>query len=411
MIVPLRCPSASGRRKWRSTSIRIAAAGILATGSVLLAGCGKGVDHAAQATDQPLPGAAFRPTEEQWRGLTVGAVGTASFQEEERTDGQIAVDDDITTPVLAPFSGQVDKVMVQAGDHVVRGQPLAAVRATEIAQGEADLGAAAANLASARIQLRAAEANDARQKALLAAEGAAERDVQQAESDLAAARSAVAADEAAATAARNRLQILGYDPARPPVGALALIRSPIAGVVIQRQVGVGQYLNSAANGATTPLFTVGDLSKVWLVANVREEDAGRMRVGEPVRARLIALPGRTFEARISYVAPALDPATHRLPVRAVLDNPGGVLKPGMFADFTIVSGAGRTAPAAPASAVLYDGPRARVWVVQPDRSLALQPIEVGGSQGDWVEVIRGLAPGQKVVSSGALFIDRAAKGD
>jgi membrane fusion protein, heavy metal efflux system len=411
MISPFRRSQASSLRKRRSTSIQPVAASILVTGSVLLAGCGMGVDHAAQATDQAPPGTSFRPTEEQWRGLAVAAVGTAIFPEEEETDGQIAVDDDIATPVLAPFTGQVVKVMVQAGDHVARGQPLAAVKATEIAQGEADFGAATANLASARIQLRAAEANEARQKALLAAEGAAERDVQLAESDLAAARSAVAADEAAVTAARNRLQILGYDPGRPLAGAVTLIRSPIAGVVIQRQVGVGQYLNSAANGATTPLFTVGDLSKVWLVANVREEDAGRMRGGEPLRVKLIALPGRLFQAKISYVAPALDPATHRLPVRAVLDNPGGALKPGMFGDFTIVSGAGRTAPAAPSSAVLYDGPRAGVWVVRPDRSLALQPIEVGRSQGDLVEVIRGLAPGQKVVSSGALFIDRAAKGE
>lgn len=180
---------------------------------------------------------------------------------------------------------------------------------------------------------------------------------------------------------------------------------------MQRQVGPGQYINSTANGATTALFAISDVSKVWLVANVREEDAGSVHMGDPVQARLIALPGRVFNAKVSYVAPAIDPATHRLPIRAVLANPNGELKPGMFADFSIVSAAGKTSPAVPASAVTYDGAQPRVWVVNADRSLTLRQIKAGRSQNGQVQVLSGLTTGERVITAGALFIDRAAKGE
>ena len=379
-----------------------------------------GSGPAAAPAAPPVAPGAFRPTDEQWKALTFAAVRPAAFPEEEETEGQIATADDVTVPVFPPFSGQVDQVFVQAGDRVRKGQPLASVRASELAQAQADLGAAGANLAGARAQLATSEANATRQQALLAAQGAAVRDVQQATSDLASARAAVVSDETAVTAVKNRLRILGYDDAQidamanhpaGDTGAVAMVRAPIAGTVVQRQVGPGQYLNSTANGATTPLFTVSDVSKVWLVANVREEDAGRVKVGDPVRVRVVALPGRTFDAKLSYVAPAIDPGTRRLPVRAVLPSPGGLLKPGMFADFSIVSATGETSPAVPVSAVVYDGAQARVWVVQPDRSLALRPIVAGRTRDGLVEALQGVTPGEQVVTAGALFIDRAAKSD
>jgi len=362
----------------------------------------------------------FRPTDDQWKGLRTATIRAHSFPEEEQAEGQITTADDVTVSIFSPFSGQVAKVLVQVGDAVRQGQPLALVKATELAQGRADLRAARASLASARAQLSSAEANATRQRALFAVQGASERDLQQADSDLAAARAAVTSGDSTLAAARSRLNILGFDNAQidalarqttPDQDAIATIASPISGMVVQRQVGPGQYINSTANGATTALFTISDVSKVWLVANLREEDAGLVHVGDPVQARLAALPGRLFNARISYVAPVVDPATHRLPVRAVMSSPNGMVKPGMFADFSIISAAGRAAPAVPVSAVVYDGAQARVWVIGPNRSLLLRPIKVGRSQNGLLEVLGGLAAGERVVTAGALFIDRAAKGE
>lgn len=362
----------------------------------------------------------FRPTEDQWKALSTTVVRPQPFSDEEQTEGQITTADDLTVSVFPPFSGLVTEVRVQTGDHVRKGQALAVVKASELAQGQADLRAAMAALGSARTQLTTAEANATRQQSLFAIQGAAERDVQQSASDLAASRAAVTSSETAVDAVRSRLRILGIDEAHidalaRPSGtnqnATALVTAPISGTVVQREVGSGQYINSTANGATTALFTISDISKVWLVANLREEDAGRVHMGDPIRARLIALPGRVFNAKISYVAPAIDPATHRLPVRAVLVSPNGVLKPGMFAEFSIISSAARSAPAIPASAILYDGAQARVWVTKPDHSLALRAIKAGRSQNNMVEVLSGLATGERVVTGGALFIDRAAKGE
>ncbi len=148
---------------------------------------------------------------------------------------------------------------------------------------------------------------------------------------------------------RNRLRILGRSDAEieqlekvDRIGAETIVSAPIEGTVIQRKIGLGQYINA---GATDPVFNIGDLSKVWLIANVRRSDAPRMKVGAPVEVSVLAYPGRTFDAKLSYVAPALDPNTRRLPVRAEITNAGRELMPEMFASFRIVTGAPQTMPA------------------------------------------------------------------
>ena len=366
---------------------------------------------AAQPSASAEDISAFRPDADQWKALGFAEVRTATFPEEEETEGQIATADDVTAQVFPPFSGQVEKVFVLAGDHVVKGQPLAAVRASELAQAGADLNASEAGVASSRAQLAAAEINAARQAALLPDRGASKRDVEQAESDLAAARAAVQTNVAAANAVRERLRILGIGASTSTQpGAVGVIRAPVSGVVVQRELGPGQYLNSTANGATTALFTISDLGKVWLVADVREEDANRVALGDTVQVHVTSLPGRTFSAKVNYVGSVIDPTTRRLPVHAVLPSFNGLLKPGMFASFTITGATSETSPAIPDSAIVYDGAQARVWVARPGHALALREVQVGRRHDGLAQVTSGLAPGEQVVTTGALFIDRAAKG-
>ena len=151
--------------------------------------------------------------------------------------------------------------------------------------------------------------------------------------------------------------------------------APIGGTIIQRKVGLGQYINAGAND---PVFTVGNLSTVWLIANVRELDAPKMKVGASVEVTVLAFPGQVFNARLAYVAPALDPNTRRLPVRAEIQNTGRELLPEMFASFRIVSGdepadAGGAAPTrsstkAPARACGSRAPTTRRWCRARSRS-------------------------------------------
>jgi cobalt-zinc-cadmium efflux system membrane fusion protein len=159
------------------------------------------------------------------------------------------------------------------------------------------------------------------------------------------------------------------------------------------------------------VYTIGNLSTVWLIANVRETDAPLMRVGLPVEVRVLAFPGHVFNAKISWVAPSIDPNTHRLSVRADVENPEGELKPGMFANFSIITGKAATAPAVPQRAIVYEGDTVRVWVADEDGTIAGRSVRIGQIADGMVEILEGLSPGAKVVTSGALFIDRAASGD
>jgi cobalt-zinc-cadmium efflux system membrane fusion protein len=188
----------------------------------------------------------------------------------------------------------------------------------------------------------------------------------------------------------------------------AVISAPIAGTVIQRQIGLGQYIQA---NAAAPVYAIGDLSKVWLIANVREGDAAKIAVGQLAEVRVPAYPGRLFKARISTVGPTLDPVTHRLPVRAEIDNPDGALRPQMFANIKISAEDGVTAVAVPDSAIIAEGTNTRVWVANTDNSLSLREIHIGRTVNHKVEVIDGLAAGERIVTAGALFIDRAAQTD
>ncbi len=348
----------------------------------------------------PTPGV-FQATAAQMADLIVEPVRQMAFRTERVTEGKIALNGDKTTPVFSPYSGRVTRVLVPLGETVREGTPLLAVAASEFVQGQNDLINAAA-------QFNLMQANATRKQALFESKGGSLQDWQQAQADLVSASNALAS-------VRNRLRILGKTDKEieamehaQAIDAVAYVLAPIGGVVTDRQVGPGQYIQSAAS---TPVYTIGDLSTVWLVANVREADAPYVRRGQPVEVRVLALPDRVFKAHLTYVAPAVDPVTRRLAVHAEIANSEGLLKPEMFATFTIASGDESRALAVPSQAVVYEGESARVWITGPHDTLALRSIHVGRSGDGMVEVLAGLDPTDNVITSGSLFIDRAAKHD
>jgi cobalt-zinc-cadmium efflux system membrane fusion protein len=134
-----------------------------------------------------------------------------------------------------------------------------------------------------------------------------------------------------------------------------------------------------------------------------------MRVGDRVVVRVLAIPDRIFNAKLTYIGPSVDPNTRRVAVRAEVENPDGVLKPEMFANFSIFIGGESVAPAVPQEAVVYEGDKARVWVVEAGDKIASREVQTGRMTEGKVEIVRGLKSGEKVVTSGTLFIDRAVK--
>jgi cobalt-zinc-cadmium efflux system membrane fusion protein len=387
------------------TVLGIIAAGVIVVLAILWLLPRSAGERGVGAAAGPAAGS-FTPSAPQLKTLTIEPVGLHQFFSEERTEGKIAVDADHATPVYSPYSGHVLRVLAGLGDAVEQGQALATIDASEFAQAQTDLRTATAQLGLAR-------STEARRHALYDIKGGSLADWQQAQADLASA-------EANLAAVRNRLRILGFSdtaidalgpeaPAQAGAHAdtSANILAPLRGVIVDRQIGPGQY---AQAGTSTPMFTIADLSSVWLVANVRESDAGQVHRGQRVEVSVIAYPGRHFEARVVYVAPTIDPATHRLPVRAVIDNADGALKPEMFASFRILTSEGTQSPGVPEGAVVYEGEAAHVWVLQSDQSLVLRPIRAGRTSDGFVEVLEGLKPGERVVTRGSLFIDRAASG-
>jgi membrane fusion protein, heavy metal efflux system len=372
----------------------------------------------AQAASSPN---SFRPTDSQWGSLKLQTVQLKTFQDQHTTDGKIANDDDTTTPVFSPYSGRVTKLFVKAGDEVKQGEPLLSVEATELVQAQNDLINALSALHTTQAQLNLAQTTEKRQHDLYDSKGAPLKDWQQSQVDLATAQGAFRSAQIALAAVRNRLRILGKSDA--DIAAIenapdalnlspeAMVFAPIGGVVTQRQVGLGQYINSAANGGSAPIFSIGDMTKVWLLANVHEDDAPSMRVGEPVKVHVLAFPGRRFSAKLTYVAVSIDPNTHRLPVRAEVENPDGALKPEMFANFSIIIGNSVDSPAVPEEGVVYEGETARVWIAGKDKTLSLRQIRPGWVQDGMVQVLEGVQAGEQVVTSGSLFIDRAAHSD
>jgi len=353
-------------------------------------------EEAAPAPASP-PGT-FRPTAQQLKTFTVEPVASHTFISEDLTEGKIGVNGDRTTPVYSPYSGRIVRVIAGLGDLVKAGAPLATVEAAEFVQAQNDLGTAAA-------QVRIARITEARKKALYEAKGGSLQDWQQSQSDLASAEAAIAA-------VRNRLRIFGKTDA--DIDALqsshtasptAAITAPISGIVVDRQVGPGQFLQA---GSGTPVFTIADPSSVWLLANVRETDAGQVHTGQTVEVRVPAYPQRTFKARVTYVAALLDPVTHRIPVRAELDNADRALKPEMFASFKILTSGESASPGVPAAAVVYEGDSAHVWVLSADGLLSYRSIRTGRTNDGLVEVLEGLKPGETIVTKGGLFIDQAA---
>ena len=384
----------SAARQWRMAGIAAVAALVIIL-AVWLGGKVFGPHEPAAAA--PSPPGTFRATPQQLKTFTVETVQTHAFVSEELTEGKIGVNGDRATPVISPYSGRVTRVIAGLGDTVKAGAPLATVEASEFVQAQNDLKVAAAQVKLARI-------NETRKHALYDAKGGSLQDWQQAQADLASA-------ETALNAVRNRLQIFGKTPvdianleSLQAMSPVATIVAPLAGVVVDRQVGPGQYLQ--AGGA--PVFTIADPSSVWLLANVREADSGSVNLGQPVEVRVLAYPKRIFKARVTYVAAVVDPVTHRLPVRAEIDNRDLALKPEMFATFRIVTSGATESPAVPAAAVVYEGAAAHVWVVAGDGLVAYRAIRTGRSDDGLVEVLDGLKTGERIVTKGGLFIDQAA---
>jgi cobalt-zinc-cadmium efflux system membrane fusion protein len=313
----------------------------------------------------------------------------------------------------------VIKLLAKPGDTVKAGQPLFIVEAPDMVQTQNDFINAISSLNKARSALELAKIVEQQNKTLFDSRAGPLRDLQQAQATTRATENDVRSTQTSLEVTRNRLRILGMTDDEitkfADTGAVSshmTIYSPIAGTVIQRKVGPGQYINTSSQNtnASDPTFIIGDLSTVWLVAYVRESEAPNVKVGQAVYFTVLAYPNRVFPANISFVATSLDTGTRRLLVRATIDNSLQLLRPEMFASVTILTGEGDSSLAVSRDAIIYDGKTTHVWLARDDHSVERREVKTGLSRGQMIEIIEGLHRGECVVSKGSLFVDRAAAG-
>ncbi|HYB41965.1 MAG TPA: efflux RND transporter periplasmic adaptor subunit [Candidatus Methylomirabilis sp.] len=370
-----------------------------------------GALDAGVAPPPPAEAGVLTVDESQLQWIAVAPVELRLFRVERSATGRIAFDEDRTTPVFPAYGGRVVQITGRPGDEVQPGSPLAQIDAPDLVQAESDFIAAAASLKKARNQAELAERTSARQADLYGVRAVAKKDLEQAESDLRSAESDLRAAEGAYAASRDRLRLFGKsdgDVARleesRQVDPHMLLVAPIGGVVTSRKVGPGQYIKP---DNPDPVFTIADLSTMWLFANVAEPDIPLVQVGQTVEVRVLAYPTEVFRARITTIGAAVDPLTRRVAVRAEVANPDHKLKPDMFASFRILTDAEVRSPAVPVGALIRDGDRTIVWVETAPRRLLRREVVTGLQQGATVQVLSGLDAGERVVVDGGLLLTNA----
>jgi cobalt-zinc-cadmium efflux system membrane fusion protein len=362
------------------------------------------------AAEGTTKGADFvRVVPDQLHQLEVVKVESYAFVDQRSAIGQIAFNEDASTPVLTPFSGRVTRLIAKIGDLVKRGDPLLEIDSPEQVPPQNELIAAQSARNKARSQLNLAQIVEKRARDLYEGKAAPFKDLQQAEAQLAAAQSDMRSTETAFEAARIRLRILGHADAeiselerKGAISRVTRITAPIDGTVISRKVGPGQHVKSDSAEA---LYVIADVSTMWLKAQIFEQDIAFVRIGQEIEAKVAAAPDRTFTARIVNMASASDLATRRIMVRSEIGNPDGVLKSEMFATFKIGIAEPSVTPAVPIDAVIRESDLATVWVQTEPMLFKRRVVDIGIQQNGLTQIRRGLAVGELVISRGAIFVD------
>jgi cobalt-zinc-cadmium efflux system membrane fusion protein len=359
-----------------------------------LAGCGK-----SEAPEGPRAAAPTADkvelTDSQLKTIAVDAVAQHPFSPRRTAVGGIDFDEDRAVQVYSNYQGKIVQALRQVGDQVSKGQALYTVQSPDLMSAASALIAAAATYDMDTMALE-------RARKLQATKGISDQTVEQ---DLAAQ---IAAD-AALKAAREAVLVFGKTRAevdqmiaKRRVDPDLVVASPISGRVTARNAQPGLLVQP---GAAPAPYAVADLSTMWMVANVAENDAPLFRRGQPVRVKVMAFPDRDFTGKISVVGAMVDPTVHTEVVRADVPDPGRQLRPGMMATFVIGTGAAVSSPAMPLDGVVREGDGSYyVWTTTDGHHFTRKKVTIGIVQDGFDQILDGLAPGERVVTKGAVFL-------
>jgi len=412
--------SKTEERKPVSRRYAAIAAGILVVVAVLtlLTHRKNGKTIEVEAAVQPAAAVSdvIDPTPEQLAQVQIEFVREQLIDVPLETTGKVGFNEDRLTPVFAPYGGRVLELLANKGDLVKVGQPLLVIESPDLVAAVNDLAEARTNADKAKIALDIAEKAAQRARNLNSLEALATKELQAAESDLARAREDYRRAAAAVSVVRNRLALFGKtadeiqhleEAITDQIDRRIIIRAPLAGTIVDRKVGPGQYVKPVTPDA---LYLIGDLSAVWVNADVYETYLPEIHVGAPVEITVPAYGDRRFPARISAINPTVDPATRTIHVRCMVPNANGLLKPEMFANIRISGTAKRKVSAVPSTAVLTQGNESFVLAEDSSGRFRKRRVKPVRESEGYTMLDEGLASTDRVVTRGVLLLSNVTAG-
>ena len=387
-------PAAKPQGKFNQMKSLRMPAGVMAMAAMLLAttACSPKTDDSAQAASVTASNVTL--TAEQRQHIRLYTAAPSSFHKTVDTTGTVDFDNDQATGVLAPISGPVSRLLVAAGDRVKKGQPLAIVDSPDFATA---ISAYRKALATAHTARRLADLD----KDLLQHQGVAQREEDQAQSDAANA-------EADAYAALQTLVSLDVDPktikdieqGRPISHVEGVIRSPIVGTVAEKLITPGQLLQAG----TTACFTVADLSRVWVMAQVPDADLASIALGDPVDVAT-GVDTQSVAGTVDNIGALVNPDTRMVLARVLVENTAGLLRKQMYVSVRIHSRRQSTGMLVPVSAILRDDENLPfVYVADSAERFAQRHVTLGERSGDQYVIAAGLKGGERIVVDGGIFV-------
>jgi cobalt-zinc-cadmium efflux system membrane fusion protein len=364
----------------------------------ILSACGskESGPSAARTTAYGSSGAAkaalFTVPQDQMSHVQVVTVGQETFPMVLRLPGSVAYNAFKTTPVITQVSGPVTQVLVYPGQTVRAGQPMLYVSSPDFAQ-------LRSNYLKAHDAYTLAQTNLQRDQDLYAHHAVAQMDLLSAQS----ARNQAMAD---LQASEQALQVIGInDPSHLAEGQASSkipVLAPVSGEVVDRMVQQGQVIQAGA----TQVFTISNMSTVWVLVNVYQNDLSYIHLGDPVTVKTDAFP-TTFHGRISYISPSLDADTRTLKVRIVTGNPHGMLKKDMYVTAIVQSGKTKTLTVPDDAVLRNDVNEPFVYVLSGTNQFSRRLVDIGHSENGQTQILSGLKAGDKVAGNGSLFLQFA----
>lgn len=328
-------------------------------------------------------------------GIEVAPLAMGTADAEVLLTGSVQPIDSKVSEVRPLARGRVTQVAAKLGDRVQSGQVLAQFDNIEAGELASQHSSALAELQRLRVQQANAQRQAERSRSLVSIGAVPAKDAENAEAEVRAISESIRAQEATTAGLASRLTRFGVQPGADPGNATASIRAPFAGVVVKLNVAPGAVIDS-----TMPLFSIADLSSVYMEAQVFEKDLGRIRTGQQTKVRLEAYPGETFTGRVVSIRDILDPQTRTAGVRIEMPNPANKFRLEMFATVELPTLGTHAALTVPTEAVQTINRRPVVFVKQDALHFAAREVSTAGG-GLTKELVSGVKEGELVVVKGA----------